>query len=353
MILLTIYLLLVYVLPLFMKILFYLPGVFMPFIFAVLLALIIEPIVNLFQRYARFKRIWAVLSSLILVTGGFLVAVFMVVTVIIREISSLYRLAASHSDQIIGQIMNSLSGFQLFYLQLNLPPQVQAAIENNLQNGLGFLEQLMNSSVNGLMQAFIKLPSILILMTISAVATFFIIKDRALLRTFVMDFLPVSTREQTSQVINDITKALGGVIRAYSILISITAVTAMISLTILRVEYALTLGLLIGIMDIMPILGPGAIMVPWTIWEFMNHHTAMGISLLVVYIIISVTRQFLEPKIVGDSIGLHPLATLISLYVGLKLAGAAGMIMGPVLVVIFIACYRAGLLERWDWRIKT
>jgi len=353
MILLTIYLLFVYVFPLFMRIAAYFPIVFMPFIFAILLALMIEPVVDFFEKYARFNRIWSVIFSLTLVIGGFMLMLVAAVAVIIQEMSALYRLALSHSDQIIGQIMNSLGKFQLLYLQLNLPPQVQVAIQDNLQNGLQLLQKLMDSSINGLMQGFIRLPGILIFLTIATVATFLIIKDRALIRTFVMDILPISTREQSSRVINDLLKALSGFIKAYSILISITAIITMISLKILGVQYALTLGILIGIMDILPVLGPGAIMVPWIIWEFMTGHPGMGISLLAVYIIISVTRQILEPKIVGDSIGLHPLATLISLYVGLQVGGAAGAVMGPVLVVIFIASYRAGLLARWDWRRKT
>jgi sporulation integral membrane protein YtvI len=352
MVLLTIYLLFVYIFPLFMRIAVYFPVVFLPFIFAILLALMIEPVVNLFEKHGRFKRIWAVLCSLILVIGGFMLAVFMAVTVIIREMSALYRLAAAHSDQIIGQIMSSFGDFQLYYVQLNLPPQVENALQGNLQNGLRLVQELLSSSINALMQGFIKLPGILIFLTIATVAAFLIIKDRALIRTFVMGILPPSTREQSSRVITDLLKALSGFVRAYSILISITAVITMLALKILGVEYALTLGLLIGIMDILPVLGPGAIMVPWIIWEFMSGHAGMGISLLVVYLIISVTRQVLEPKIVGDSIGLHPLATLISLYVGLQLGGGTGLILGPVLVVIFIASYRAGLLDRWDWRSK-
>jgi predicted PurR-regulated permease PerM len=123
-----------------------------------------------------------------------------------------------------------------------------------------------------------------------------------------------------------------------------------VSLKILGVKYVLTISLLVGLADILPVLGPGAVFLPWIVWQFINGRTGMGISLLAVYIIISVVRQFLEPKIVGDNIGLHPLTTLISLYVGLQLGGAVGLILGPVTVVIFIACYRAGVFDRFDWR---
>lgn len=97
-------------------------------------------------------------------------------------------------------------------------------------------------------------------------------------------------------------------------------------------------------------IGPGTIFVPWIIWEFATGSTRMGVSLLLVYATISIVRQVLEPKIVGDNIGLHPLVTLISLYVGLQLGGLVGMILGPVSVVIFMACYRAGIFPGLEWR---
>lgn len=350
--LLSIYLLFTYVFPILARVLIYFPMVFMPFIFAVLLALIIEPVVNLFEKYGRLKRIWAVFLSLFLVIGGFISILLMVAAVVIKEMSSLYRLALSHSDAITGQIMTSLTNFRLSYLQLNLPPQVQTTVQDNLQNAIQILQQLMGTTLNALMQAFIKLPGILVFIGIATVATFLIIKDRALIRTFVIEILPSSSRAKAVNVIGELFKALSGFVKAYSILITITAVITMVSLRILGVEYAFLLGILVGIMDIMPVLGPGAVMVPWIIWQFMIGNTRMGISLLVVYAIISVVRQFLEPQIVGDSIGLHPLATLLSLYVGLQVAGVYGMILGPVLIVIFMACYRAGLLERFDWREK-
>lgn len=351
--LIAVYLLFTYVFPIFAKIIAFFPVIFMPFIFAILLALLIEPVVNMFEKYVRLKRSWAVFFSLTLVIGGFMSIVSLLVTVTIREMSALYRLALSHSDQIIGQLMTFLSDFRLSYLQLNLPPQVQAAIQDNLQKAVLLLQQLMNASINGLIQGFAILPGILVFLGIATVATFFIIKDRALIRTFVIEILPSPARSKTRDVISELLKALSGFFKAYSILITITAIITLVALKILGVKYAFTLGILVGLMDILPVLGPGAIMVPWIIWELMSNNTSLGISLLVVYVIISILRQFLEPQIVGDSIGLHPLATLVSLYVGLQLGGLVGMILGPVLVVIFIASYRAGLLDRFDWRDRT
>ncbi|MEQ8236701.1 MAG: sporulation integral membrane protein YtvI [Syntrophomonadaceae bacterium] len=352
MMLATIYLVFTYLFPMLGLLASRLPGIILPFVFAVLLALLIEPVVDVFEKYARLKRVWAVLVSLLLVITGFVLVVVAGVTVIIKEMSSLYWLALAYTDRIIGQVMSSVSDIKLFYLQLNLPPQLQNALQDNLQSGLELLQKVLNISIEAMIQAVGKLPGLLIFLAIAAVAAFLITKDRALIRNFVIGSFPESKREQTTRVISDLLKALSGFVKAYSILISITGILTMVSLKIMGVEYAFTLGVMTGLMDVLPIIGPGAVFIPWTLWEFITGHTSMAMGLLFVYVLITVVRQFAEPKIVGDSIGLHPLATLISLYVGLQLGGVAGMIMGPVVVVIFIAFYRAGLLQKWDWRKK-
>ncbi|HZK87075.1 MAG TPA: sporulation integral membrane protein YtvI [Syntrophomonas sp.] len=346
----AIYLLFVYIFPILGKILAYIPYLFLPFIFAILIALLVEPVVNFFEIKLRFKRTLAVISSLLLVIGGFIYIVSLIVSVSIKQLSSLYRIAQSHSDQMIAQLMGSISDLRLFYLRLDLPPQVQQTLQSNLQKAVEWGQNVMGTMINGLVSAVTMLPGLIIFLMIATVATFFIIKDRALIRSFVLHIIPPHMRVSGLNILAELINALMGFIKAYSTLIFITFVLTLAALKILGVQYALTLGLIIAGMDILPILGPGTIYIPWIIWEFIAGRTGMGIALLVVYIIISAIRQFLEPKIVGDNIGLHPLATLVSLYVGLKLGGVVGMVMGPVCVVIFIAIYRAGMLDRFDWR---
>lgn len=350
MVLLAIYLLFNYILPLAGKVVSYFPIVLMPFILALVFAVIIEPVVNFFETRAGLQRNLAVVLSLISVIGGFVAVLVMVALVLIKETTELYKLALSRSDDIISQVLSAIDQYRISFLRLNLPPQVESALQLNLQKALELTQHLMNNVIEALVQGFTKLPSILVFIGIATVATYLIIKDRALIRTFVIRIMPSSVRADGTNIVNELLKALSGFARAYSILITITAVITLVSLKILGVKYALLIGLLVGVADILPILGPGLVFVPWMIWEFIKGDVGMGISLLIVYVIITVVRQFLEPQIVGDSIGLHPLVTLIALYVGLQLGGVFGMILGPVLVVIFIACYRTGLFKRFDWR---
>lgn len=347
--LLAIYLLFTYVFPLLRDIFSFVPVLFMPVILAVILAVLIEPVVNFFEKRLHFKRSIAVLVSLILVVALFFYIIFLIISIIIREMSGLYLLAVAHSDQIINQVISSLADIKVFYINLALPPQVETAFQNSLEKGLHWLQVFLEGGINWLAKTITLLPNFFVFLMIATVATYFIIRDRALLRQFILDKLPGTARSKTREIIRQLFKALVGFLKAYSLLISITAIITIVSLKILGNKYALTIGLVVGIMDILPILGPGTIFIPWIIWQFISNHPRMGISLLVVYIIISGVRQFLEPQIVGDNIGLHPLATLISLYAGLQLGGVTGMVLGPITVVIFIACYRADVFERFKW----
>ncbi|MEM5598483.1 AI-2E family transporter [Niallia circulans] len=129
-----------------------------------------------------------------------------------------------------------------------------------------------------------------------------------------------------------------GFLKAQLTLVSITTVIILIGLLILRVDYAITIALLTGIVDIIPYLGTGLIFVPWIIYEIITGQIVLAIGLSVLYIIVLVQRQIMEPKILSSNIGLDPLATLIALFVGFKLFGFIGLIVGPVSLVIVTSC---------------
>lgn len=344
------YLLLVYIFPILGRVLVYIPNLFLPFIFAILIAILVEPVVNFFEKRLHFKRVLAVLTSLLLVIGGFVYIVSMLVSVIIKQLTTIYWATQSDADAMIPELISKITEVRLFFLRLDLPVQMQNTMQSSIQQAIVWGQHLISSIINSLVSFATMLPGLMIFLMIATVATFFIIKDRALIRSFILHIIPPAMRDSSQNILGRLIKAFVGFVKAYSILISITFILTLVAMKILDVQYALTLALIIAIADILPVLGPGTIYIPWITWEFISGQIGMGLALLVVYVIISAVRQFLEPKIVGDNIGLHPLVTLMSLYVGLKLGGVVGMIMGPVCVVIFIAIYRTGILDRFDWR---
>ncbi|SHG57147.1 sporulation integral membrane protein YtvI [Thermosyntropha lipolytica DSM 11003] len=348
--LIAFYLLFIYVFPILGKLLSYIPALFMPFIIAIILAVVIEPLVNIFEKRFCFKRSIAVIVSLLLVVGGSICIISLLIAKIVREISGMLPELAGYSDHITSNVVNALSDIKLWYLRLNIPPELQNSIQQNLQNSLKGLEDLMGQSANFLIKILALLPELFIFLIIAMVATYFIIKDRALIRVFFFKFIPVQAQSPTRNVAAQLFSALTGFFKAYSILVSITALVTMIGLKILGVKYIITIGIIVGLLDILPVLGPGIFFIPWAIWLFITGNSRLAVGILILYTLISAVRQFLEPKIVGDNLGLHPLATLFSLYVGLKLGGVTGMVLGPVLMVVIIAAYKAGVFDNIKWR---
>ena len=130
-------------------------------------------------------------------------------------------------------------------------------------------------------------------------------------------------------------------IKSYSLLFLLTFVELGIGFLILRVDHAILLATLISIFDLMPILGTGGILLPWALISLLFGDWFRAIGMLVLYLIITGIRQTLEPQIVGKQIGLHPLATLAAMLLGLKLFGIVGMFGVPVLLAVSTAMYRA------------
>ncbi|NLN41945.1 MAG: AI-2E family transporter [Clostridiales bacterium] len=141
--------------------------------------------------------------------------------------------------------------------------------------------------------------------------------------------------------------AFVGFIKAQIFLMAITFLELLIGYQILGVEYAFFFALLTAIIDILPVLGTGTVLIPTAIVHFIMGNIPRALGFLCLYFIIFVIRQILEPRVVGQSLGLHPLVTLMSMYIGLRLIGVPGMFLGPIIVILVKAFYKAGFLPSW------
>lgn len=138
---------------------------------------------------------------------------------------------------------------------------------------------------------------------------------------------------------------LGKFLRAYTLIISITFLELSTGFWIIGIPNAVLFGLVVAIIDIMPILGTGAVLIPWSVVALIMGNTKVGLGMLFLYIIITVVRQVLEPKIVGQQIGLHPLVTLILMYVGAQLMGVLGLFALPIMATILVKLNKEGSIH--------
>lgn len=217
-----------------------------------------------------------------------------------------------------------------------------AKISNSISNGFsGFYGIVKN------------IPSVMIGLVISIIAWIFFTKDYNRIVRFIQLQFPEDKKNILFEIKQVFSKTVLKMIRAYSLILLITFGELFLGFSLLRMMNILTtshyiwIAAGIAIFDIMPIAGSGGILIPWILVALILGNYKLSLGLLLIYILISIIRQYMEPKIVGDSLGVHPLITLMGLYFGLKLFGFLGMFIVPLTVMTLKAFNDAGRIELW------
>lgn len=340
--------------------LFYVSKVTYPFIIGFLIAFLMNPLVNFFETKAKMPRALAVIVALILIISVFAGLITLLVVEIASGTEYLARVVPEHLVTLIDYIEHLFAAQiiplynQLAGLFQNLDTGQQDTIMDNIQN----VGTTIGTTAGNFIQDFFgKIPNILswfpnaaTVLIFSLLGTFFISKDWYRLSKLGTRFLPARAKSSSKTVFADLKKALFGFVKAQATLISLTTVIILIGLLILRIDYAITIALVTGIVDIVPYLGTGAVFVPWIIYETLSGDISTAIGLGILYIVVIVQRQVMEPKILSSNIGLDPLATLIALFVGFKTIGFLGLIAGPVVLVLINTLQRANVFrDLWIW----
>lgn len=244
--------------------------------------------------------------------------------------------------------------FQGVYLQLSqtmegwlslLPAAVQDVVHDLSDRLLAWLHEAASRLVPKTTSAARSISSFVLAFLFFLMACYFTAADYPNLRDRAAKKTPASLRKVWDQLRRAFSAAFGGYLKAEATVSLGVMVILMIGFCIMRQPYWVLLAILLGVLDFIPILGAGTVMVPWAVISFILGDWKRGLYLLLVWGIICLFRRFLEPKIVGDQTGLHPLLSLLAIYVGMKLAGVGGMILAPILVIMFRNLWRAGMFR--------
>lgn len=329
-----------------------------PFIIGWIIAYMLNPLVNLLERKARMSR-WLAVSVGILIFMGVLAG--LITLIIVRIVNEIQRLSIFINENYqqwledISSLINSdiiqrwVNEISNFYEQFGERKSTDVGASSISDKIVDTITTILQQLAQYMITFITALPNVAVGLIIAFIATFFISKDWYRIRRWGSKLIDTRVKDSIEEIWIDLRKALFGFLKAQFILISITAVFVIIGLLLLRVEYAVSIGLLIGLVDLMPYLGTGAVFVPWIIVIFIKGNYAFAIGLCVLYGIILIARQLAEPKVLSSSIGLNPLVTLISVFVGLKLFGVLGLIIGPIGLVLGFAFHRADAF-RDIWR---
>ncbi|MFC0470900.1 sporulation integral membrane protein YtvI [Halalkalibacter kiskunsagensis] len=326
-----------------------------PFLIALVIAFLLNPIVNLLEKTAKFPRSLAVLTGILILFGLIGGVLTLIIIKLIDGFHYLSRLVPKQIEMIATHIQSYVNE-QVLPLWVrgiglidDLDDAQRNAIENSIQQLGGQFASILGNAgqsiANSLSHFVGALPITLTVFVFIILSLYFISKDWNRLQLLMRSKLPNRMFEQMGHVYQDLKSKLIGFLTAQFILISMTAVLNFIGLLVLNVEQPLTIALILGIVDVLPYLGTGIILIPWAIYSLVTGNFFLGIGLLILYALTITLRQLAEPKVLSSSLGINPLATLVSLFVGLQLFGFIGLFLGPVMLVLLLSFHEAKVFE--------
>lgn len=311
-----------------------------PFIIALIFAFLINPIVDFFNEKLKINR---KVSSLMVILLIFAILISLL-AIAITEIYSL-------SESLIAELLStaSLEGLNIISKEINRVFGIDIDLTNTVKNLVLPLAQGLLSVIKSIAS---NIPQAFIASVVFILSTYIIIVDKQVIISFMEKIIGKQNVNWISEIRRISKKSITQYVKAQLILMSVTFSELLVGFTIMELigifdlQYIFLIAFLVALLDALPIFGTGTVLIPWCLYNVIIARFDGAIALLIMYIICLVVRQFIEPKVVGESLGLHPLVTLLSMYIGLQLLGLGGMILLPIITLFVIQLYKAGAFDK-------
>ena len=322
---------------------------FMPFFIAGLLALIIEPIIKFNMNKLKMSRR---MSSFIVVVITILLILALLIwggSAIVSKLLDLSRSIPSIVAKATTNIQNAINQMADDNIEY-LSDEMVSALSNSVATFITNLGASAQDLISSALQIVLSVPRMIVNVVITILALVVFTKDRVYIIDLLEYHVPDEWLNKIIRIKKEVFHTVGSYLKVYSKILLITFIELLIAFNILNaigftIQNIVSLSVVVAIVDILPILGVGTILIPWAVWCFITGSASFGIALLIVYFIILIIRQFIEPKLVSDQLGVHPIVTLIAMYAGFKLIGFSGLILGPICLMI-LRCVYADSIKR-------
>lgn len=230
--------------------------------------------------------------------------------------------------------------------------QSSASALSGLLSG-NFKLSWVTTPISSLLSTAKQIPSVLIAVVITLVASCFMTTEYPKVMAFIRLQFPEHRRNDIDRAKVLLRSSLGKMGKAYALIMLVTFIEMSVGLTVLRLigvfqsNYIIMIAVVTAIIDIVPVLGTGTVLIPWAVYSFITGSFGLGIGLIVIYAAITVIRQVIEPKLVAGQLGLSPIVTIAALYLGLKIFGVLGMLITPILVIMLKLLNDEGIIHLW------
>jgi len=318
-----------------------------PFLLALVVAIFLEPLTLQFMNKARMNRLAASTVSSTLFTVVLLGLLGLLGMKLVSELRAFLDKMPSMLEDASEYIQSLIEQAQTYsnHGAAPLPDQLETWVSNIT----AALSQL-STKLSGVLFSFASgIPDFFIFFIVFLVAVYLFTLSLPMMKSSFLSLFEEKSKLQVEEVLASLRRSVFGFLRAQLLLSVITYILSFAGLLIIGTGYPLAIALVIVIVDILPVLGVGSALVPWAAFQIAVGDMYTGIGLILLFLVITVVRRIVEPKILGDAVGISALSALISLYVGYELVGIVGVFLGPIVVIVFMAMRKAGL---FDFKIK-
>lgn len=325
-----------------------------PFILAFAIAAFLNPLINFINKgLSKIKIISSVsrgmitllITILILLVSGY--GLYTIVMTLLQEIFGLANTIQNNWGTIV-KVFENTERWLTFQINI-LPPEAIEIVEGVIDNILVFLRNFTGNLLNYTVaiSGFLisKGGSLTLNLVTFFLSLYFIMSDYDRIKTRVKSQVHPNILKTTRLLRNTIVLGVGGYVKTQFLLAFTAFVVMFIAFSLYGVDYALTIAFVLAIVDIIPLIGTIAVLLPWGIYELIFGITNFGVFLVLLGIGFFIFRRLIEPKIMGTQTGLHPLFALIGIYVGIQFSGLWGALLGPLVMVVFIGIIKSGILD--------
>lgn len=349
-------------------------GVCFPILFSYIVAVFLQKPKNFIIKKTPIKKGFA---STLCVFGLIILAVTVVVLIGVRAAEEIrgfidyVRVQFSNIDSIVntvetfiltavGKLPEFISetateSIAALFTQLR---EFIAGTNTQLPEQLGGISDMFNiawitTPITGVISTASRIPSIIISIVVTIVLSCFMTADYDLIMRFVYCQFPKEKRKDVTRAKELLKMNLGKMCKAYALIMLVTFTEVFIGLTVLKMiglfnsSYIALIAAVTSVVDVIPVLGTGTIVLPWAAYSFITGNIGMGIGLLVLYAVVTVIRQIVEPKLVAGQLGLPPFVTLIAMYLGLKVFGVLGVFILPIIIIMLKLLNDEGIIDLW------
>jgi sporulation integral membrane protein YtvI len=318
---------------------------FIPFFLAYFTALIIDPLSVFLMKKCRFQKTLARVVTFLIFLAIIALLAYLIINKIYVQLLDLLSFIQSNGPVIQLWILDTTKSIQdtLAMLPYNAGDQI-----NNML--MDYINQLSNLNIVSKLVGYTysistAIPNAFFLILIYLISVFLFSFQLENIQQRFYSIFKETTRRKVVVVLGDLRRATFGFLKAQAILSTITFIIAFIGLSILGVKYSALMAFVIIIVDILPILGTGSVLIPWAIFSIISSKFFLGIGLILLFVIITVIRKAIEPKVLGERIGLSALATLISIWVGFKFMGVVGVFLFPLAFIFLRALFKVKIIQ--------